>query len=142
MKDEEIHQIRRAMKSEIKSRFIYLKSDCGHYEIIAKLVAEQDGYSNDCWQTTKIYTGSHWSVTMKQDGKAVNYIASVDRNLYMHYGEYANGLCPHGMNLNKNTILYGAFITERFSEALSGIDRDKVTKQWCREYGKARMNEQ
>ena len=130
------------MKSNIKTRYIYLKSDCGHYEIVARLVSESDSYTQDNWMSSKTYTGSHWEVAMKKDGQSVNYIPSADRNIYMQYGRYANGLCPNGMKLNKNTILYGAFITERFSQALTGIDREKVTKQWSREYGQARMNEQ
>ncbi len=126
----------------IKSRFIYLKSDCGKYEISARLVSEQDCYSHDNWTGRKSYTGSHWNVTIKENGKVVNWIVSLNGNCYIHYGQYGTGLCPHGMKLNKNTILYGAFLTERFSKALEGIDRKKVTRQWHKEYVQARMNEQ
>lgn len=116
-----------------------MRSDCGHYTIEARLVSEQDGYTNDCWLTCKLYTGSHWVVTMKKDGQKVHYIMDTENCLCVHYGEYATGLCPYGMKLSKNTILHGAFLTGRFTKELEGLDPKKIEKQWTKDYVKARI---
>ena len=124
----------------IEARKIHLKSDDEHYELIARLVSEQDSYTQDNWMITKTYTGSHWNVTMKQDGKRVDWIISADRRLYIHFGEYGTGLCPYGMKLSKNTIIYGALCTERFGKELAGYDIKKYEKQWMKEYVAARIS--
>lgn len=124
----------------IEARKIHLTSDCGHYEIIARLCSVQDSYTQDNWLAHKTYKGSYWSVIMKKDGECVDYIVSADERLYINFGEY--GLCSYGRSLNKNTIIYGALCTGRFSKELTGFDRKKVEKQWLTEYVKARLEKE
>lgn len=120
----------------IKPRFIYLQSDCGHYEIKARLVSQQNGYSNDYGGTKKIYTGAVWSVEIMKDRQRVSDING------FHYGKYGEkALCQGGVKLNKNTILFGASLTGLFTRALKEVDTEKIRKQWHKEYAEARKKE-
>lgn len=120
----------------IKPRYIYLLSDCGHYEIKARLVSQQNGYSNDYYGTKKIYIGACWSVEMLKDHKRVSDIKGY------HYGRYGQlALCQGGVKLNKNTILFGASLTGLFTRALKEVDTEKIRKQWHKEYAEARKKE-
>ena len=120
----------------IKPRFIYLQSDCGHYEIKARLVSQQNGYSNDYGGTKKIYTGAVWSVEIMKDRQRVSDING------FHYGKYGEkALCQGGVKLNKNTILFGASLTGLFTRALKDVDTEKIRKQWHKEYAEARKKE-
>jgi len=117
----------------IKPRFIYLQSDCGHYEIKARLVSQQNGYSNDYGGTKKIYTGAVWIVEIMKDRQRVSDING------FHYGKYGEkALCQGGVKLNKNTILFGASLTGLFTRALKEVDTEKIRKQWHKEYVEAR----
>lgn len=125
----------------ITPRYINITSDDGRYTIKGRLVSEQDCYSmSEC--ESKHYTGSHWIVTITCDGKRVNGIQVHDGNYqpYIHFGEYFCGLCQHGVKLSKNTILYAAVATHMFVKALGNIDSNKVTRQYYKDYIKARMN--
>ena len=118
----------------IKPRYIYLLSDCGHYEIKARLVSEQDCRTNDYWGTTKRYSGAFWTIEMKKDHAPVKDING------FHYGRYGEkALCQGGVKLNKNTILFGASLTGLFTKALREVDCDKIRKQWHKEYAAARQ---
>ena len=118
----------------IKPRYIYLRSDDGHYEIRARLVSEQNGRTNDYGGTKKIYTGAFWVVEMFKDHATVKDINGC------HYGRYGEkALCQGGVKLNKNTILFGASLTGMFKKALTETDHEKLRKQWHKEYIQARQ---
>lgn len=118
----------------IKPRYIYLLSNCGHYEIKARLVSQQNGHTNDYGGSKKIYTGAFWNVEMFEDHQRVQDIKGY------HFGKYGQGaLCQGGVKLSKNTILFGASLMGLFTGALQEIDCEKVKRQWHREYAQARQ---
>lgn len=114
-------------------RMIQLVSDDGHYTIVGKMHAEQDSYTQDNWMTTKTYTGSHWTVEMRRDGKEVTHINS------FHFGQYACGLCQYGVRLSKNTILYLAKCAGNFQNALADQNLMAIEKKWMKEYVEKRI---
>lgn len=120
-------------KGMIKSRYIFMRSDCGRFTITARLVSEQNGPTNDYWGSHKVYSGSHWDISMTKDGKSVSTIMGI------HYGQYFNGICPKGMKMSKNTVLYGAILMGCFTRDLQGVDVEKVKRQWHKEYAMARQ---
>ena len=120
-------------KSMIKSRYIFMRSDCRRFTITARLVSEQNGPTNDYYGSRKVYSGSHWDIVLTQDGKRVTTIMGV------HYGQYCNGICIKGMKMSKNTVLYGAVLMGCFTRELKDIDVEKVKRQWHREYAQARL---
>ena len=129
------------MKTIITPRHIRLVSDDGRYVIESKRISLQDGYSREMGAT---YKGSHWAgVTITKDGKVISGI-QVKRGNYqpfIHYGKYGCGLLQHGMNLTKDVILYGAIQTGLFTNALEGIDCNKIERAYVREYWKCRNDQ-
>lgn len=86
----------------IRSRYISLLSDCGHYELVARLVPKHG---------MKGYYGSDWEVTLKKDRQIVSSINGVN------FGRNQGGVLKRS-KLNKTTILYGAIKMNCFSKAL------------------------
>ena len=122
----------------IKPRLIDITSDDGKYRLFARIVTDIDGYSLDYGAR---YAGAHWTGCFKTaDGKFLDYIESID-GAEISFSEYGGGLCQHGVPLNKNTLLYGAYLTGRFTNALEGIDVKKVEKAWYKAYVEARTKQ-
>lgn len=115
-------------------RIIQLVSDDGHYTIVGKRYSVQDSYTQDNMMATKTYAGSYWNVEMRRDGKKVQHIN------YMHFGQYACGLCQYGVSLNKNTILYLAKCAGIFTMALQGQNLKQIELKWMKEYVKKRLD--
>ena len=86
----------------IRSRYISLLSDCGHYELVARLVPNHG---------MKGYYGADWEVTLKKDRQIVSSINGVN------FGRNQGGVLKSS-KLNKTTILYGAIKMNCFSKAL------------------------
>lgn len=103
----------------IRARFISILSDCGHYELVARLVAKQCSTG---------YRGADWDVTLKKDRQRVSSINGIN------FGKNVGGVCKTG-KLSKNIILYGAIKMNCFSKALyfGGVDVKKVEREYEKE---------
>lgn len=106
----------------IKARYINLLSDCGHYELIARLVAKQGATG---------YYGADWDVKLRKDKQVVSSINGVN------FGKNEGGVCK-AEKLNKTIILYGAIKMNCFSKALyfGNVDTKKVEREYEKELSK------
>lgn len=122
----------------ITTRHIDIVSDNGQYRLRADMVAVIDGYRLEIGAQ---YRGSYWKGGfLDKGGMPLPYIESAD-GACISFSEYGGGLCQHGVPFNKNTLLFGAFLTGYFTKALEGIDFNKIRKDWYKAYVEGRIKD-